>query len=82
MHSQQMFNECIAETGEQFSFPDHPAVLRASTGGREGGLEVSSPPTLLISTYFPAADSEKEEHHIALLLLLKLLDVLEGTHFG
>jgi hypothetical protein len=32
------------------------------------------------STYFPAADSEKVEEDIALLLLLKLFDVLEGTH--
>jgi hypothetical protein len=34
------------------------------------------------STYFPAADTEKEAHHIGLLLLLKLLDILEGTHLG
>lgn len=37
---------------------------------------------LLDSTYFPASDSEKEAHHIGLLLLLKLFDILEGTHFG
>lgn len=34
------------------------------------------------STYFPAADTQKELHDIRLLLLLKLLDVLEGTHLG
>lgn len=34
----------------------------------------------LFSTYFPAAHSEKEAHHIGLLLLLKLFDILEGTH--
>lgn len=50
-----------------------------------------APPTLLlaielgigsdsVSTYFPAADSEQELHNIRLLLLLKLLDVLKGTH--
>lgn len=32
------------------------------------------------STYFPAADSEEESQDIRLLLLLKLFDVLEGTH--
>lgn len=32
------------------------------------------------STYFPAADSGEEEQDIRLLLLLKLFDVLEGTH--
>lgn len=32
------------------------------------------------STYFPAADSGQEEQDIRLLLLLKLFDVLEGTH--
>jgi hypothetical protein len=31
-------------------------------------------------SYLPAADTQKEAHHIRLLLLLKLLDVLEGTH--
>lgn len=34
------------------------------------------------STYFPAADSEEESQDIRLLLLLKLFDVLEGTHLG
>ena len=33
-------------------------------------------------TYFPAAHSEEEAHQIRLLLLLKLFDVLEGTHLG
>lgn len=33
-----------------------------------------------VSTYFPAADSEEESQDIRLLLLLKLFDVLEGTH--
>jgi hypothetical protein len=33
-------------------------------------------------TYFPAANSEKEGNDIRLLLLLKLFDVLEGTHLG
>jgi hypothetical protein len=33
------------------------------------------------STYFPAADPEEETQHIGLLALLKLFDVLKGTHF-
>jgi hypothetical protein len=33
-----------------------------------------------VSTYFPAAHSEEELDDIRLLLLLKLFDVLEGTH--
>lgn len=33
-------------------------------------------------TYFPAANSEEEGNDIRLLLLLKLFDVLEGTHLG
>lgn len=33
-----------------------------------------------VSTYFPAADSEEESQNIGLLLLLKLFDILEGTH--
>lgn len=32
------------------------------------------------SSHLPAADSQKEANHIRLLLLLKLLDVLKGTH--
>lgn len=32
------------------------------------------------SSYLPASDTEKEAEDIRLLLLLKLLDVLEGTH--
>jgi len=35
-----------------------------------------------VSTYFPASDTEEEAQDVGLLLLLKLLDVLEGTHFG
>lgn len=35
---------------------------------------------IVVSTYFPAADSEEEAQHIRLLALLKLFDVLEGTH--
>ena len=34
------------------------------------------------STYFPAPDSEEKPNDIGLLLLLKLLNVLEGTHFA
>jgi hypothetical protein len=34
------------------------------------------------STYFPASDSQEESQDIRLLLLLKLFDVLEGTHLG
>lgn len=49
-------------------------LVRASSvsGGISGSKEGS--------TYFPAADSGQEEQHIRLLLLLKLFDVLEGTH--
>ena len=35
-----------------------------------------------VSTYFPATDSQQELHNVRLLLLLKLLDVLKGTHLG
>jgi hypothetical protein len=33
----------------------------------------------LCDTY---ANAHQEAHHIRLLLLLKLLDILEGTHLG
>lgn len=75
MHSQQMFNECIAEAG------DLPAVSSQDDVDDGGNC---LPPTVyrVVLSYLPATDTEKEEHNIALLLLLKFLDVLEGTHFG
>jgi len=77
MHSQQTFNECIAQaeailagrqppgTGwalEKREQRLHPHVLTFQLNGS-------------VSTYFPAADSQEELQNIALLLLLKLLDV-------
>ena len=34
----------------------------------------------MVQAYLPAAHALQEAHHIALLLLLKLLEVLVGTH--
>lgn len=33
-----------------------------------------------VSTHLPAANAKQEAHDIALLLLLKLLEILVGTH--
>lgn len=54
-----------------------------STRILRGGNPIDSRSSVgLVSTYFPAADTEEELHDVRLLLLLKLLDVLEGTHLG
>lgn len=99
MHSQLMFNECIAKTrslslslslargkGEREKEKREDSVhiiihvnsmhccrFSCVYAFRVGGMKV-------FLTYFPAADSEKESEDIRLLLLLKLFDVLEGTH--
>lgn len=114
MQSQQMFNDCIAQTqvsrssaspqkgkgkfavstggldARQHRRPhDHPVIhpIQMSLNAYvcsyvvavSRGLEKR---TVGCSTYFPAADSEEESQDIRLLLLLKLFDVLEGTHLG
>lgn len=73
MHSQQMFNECIA---------------RAAVN-RNRGFPKKNPiamPTVhmfsRILTDLPAANPEKEANDIALLLLGELFEVLEGAHFA
>lgn len=72
MHSQQMFNECIA--GHQRCHKDDGNFAKCSfhlfchTGLSRKG------------SYLPAAHAEEESHHIGLLLLVKFLDIFEGTH--
>lgn len=73
MHSQLMFNECIARTRVLFHSDQQNWPLWNDPSSTMSPLNV-------ISTYFPAADSEKESKHVGLLLLLELLDILESTH--
>lgn len=98
MHSQLMFNECIAKTR-----PLSLLWLKSEERGDSVHIINQLRQCILdccrfslcvyalrvgnqsnrwrFSTYFPAADSEEESQNIGLLLLLKLFDVLEGTHF-
>ena len=80
MHSQHMFNECIARTEQargsidedprlEYSSPIVDKARQTTVHNLEGAL-----------TDLPAADAEKEADHIGLLLLRQLLEVLEGTH--
>ena len=79
MHSQLMFNECIARsivkmsTSHVHNIPMSGYQIRSidSVSMAYGRVELS---------YLPAADTEKEAQNIGLLFLLKLLDILEGTH--
>lgn len=77
MHSQQTFNECIAQAEGVLAGQGDPRRGRAAEK-REQQLR---PHVFIfqlndsVSTYFPAADSQEELQNIALLLLLKLLDV-------
>lgn len=104
MHSQLMFNECIAETRsrERRQRPQNPRQPTAAHSIHASDLDGRSMCVCMHvcirvyacsrffrvgisgseegSTYFPAADSGQEEQDIRLLLLLKLLDVLKGTH--
>lgn len=67
-------NGCV-----QFRNRARPTTHRVERREREG----ARPQRIgVVSTYFPAAHSEEEAHHIGLLLLLKLFDILEGTHLG
>lgn len=64
MYSQQMFNEYDQST---------------STCGPKTGCSALCRSWGFVA-YLPAANAEQEAHDIALLLLLKLLEVLVGTH--
>ena len=87
MHSQQMFNECIARAREAI----RPLLSQPRIEGcRRVGSQAHSRPQIYIAiercircvlTYFPASYSEEEAQHVGLLLLLKLFEILEGTHF-
>lgn len=82
MHSQQMFNECIARTGRAASLPTgvpHERARGSSSTGTPQATAHISPGAL---TDLPAANPKKEASDIALLLLRKLLEVLQGTHFA
>lgn len=84
MHSQQMFNECIARTGRVSWF----RWRKISTGRTESRFFVRRTGKAAVHniegalTNLPAANPEKEANDIALLLLRKLLEVLKGTHFA
>ena len=83
MHSQQMFNECIARTGRVVV----PFIDEISTRGQSSisSRNHHKPPSTVFEgalTNLPAANAEKEANDIALLLLGKLLEVLKGTHFA
>lgn len=77
MHSQQTFNECIAQAEGALADQGHHMMGR-TLEKREQRLRPHVFISQLngsVSTYFPAADSQEELQNIALLLLLKLLDV-------
>lgn len=81
MHSQQMFNECIARTGRRWGRPRQ----KSPRGEMPGSVHHRATVHILYrsgcsKTDLPAANAEKEAEHIALLLLLKLLEVFKGTH--
>lgn len=77
MHSQQTFNECIAQAEGALAGQGH----RLTGWALEEREQRLRPHVFIsqlngsVSTYFPAADSQEELQNIALLLLLKLLDV-------
>lgn len=77
MHSQQTFNECIAQAEGVCAGQGQP-MMGCALEKREQRLR---PHVFIfrlngsVSTYFPAADSQEELQNIALLLLLKLLNV-------
>lgn len=78
MHSQQMFNECIART-ERVVVP----LTRFLIGQKRIRRQQSHhKPLSTYLTNLPAANAEKEANDIALLLLGKLLEVLKGAHFA
>lgn len=70
-HQRRQQERCTSDKEESVS-----ATIDCSSGG---GKKKS---TSGFSAYLPAAHAQKEAHHIGLLLLLKLLDILEGTHLG
>ena len=79
MHSQLMFNECIARS----IYKDVHIHVRNIPMGPKTIFEV------LVRfrfrervelSYLPAADPEKEAQHIGLLLLGDLLEIFVGTH--
>lgn len=76
MHSQQMFNECIARAvvNRNRGFPKKNPPLRCQPSTCSLGYR--------ILTDLPAANPEKEANDIALLLLGELFEVLEGAHFA
>jgi hypothetical protein len=81
MHSQLMFNECIARSIEKMSTstsmsPIFQYVWRPVS---KYGFGVRCRKRIELS-YLPAADTEKEAEDIGLLLLLKLLNVLKRAH--
>lgn len=77
MHSQQTFNECIAQAEGVLAGQGHPRRGQAPEEREQQLRPHVFVPQLngSVSTYFPAADSQEELQNIALLLLLKLLDV-------
>jgi hypothetical protein len=93
MHSQLMFNECIARTEGlracyvSLALSTTDLSVCPSRARETTQCPAPSPSTCIYqlkrgcSTYFPASDSEEETQHIGLLALLKFFDVLEGTHF-
>lgn len=78
MHSQQTFNECIAQADGCFCWlgATHDGLGAPRSENIDSAhmcsfFRLNGP----VLTYFPAADSQEELQNIALLLLLKLLDV-------
>lgn len=72
MHSQQMFNECIAQAGSLGSAMLVNGVGDGTTTPSTDIADRRLPPTGLsevVSTYFPAANAEQKQRDIALLLL-------------
>lgn len=78
MHSQQMFNECIARTWQVVA----PLTTIPTVTERICRQRSDHEPLSTFSTNLPAANAEKEANDIALLLLGKLLEVLKGAHFA
>jgi hypothetical protein len=71
LHSQLVFNECIARALKDDHVHNTPYVQKTKfevLSSFEGVLRI-------VESYLPASNTEKEAQHIRLLLLLKLFNV-------
>jgi hypothetical protein len=80
MHSQLMFNECIARSIKN-DVHNSPSTIFQCVHRPDSkywfGFDVVKGSKL---SYLPASDTEKEAQNVGLLLLVQFLNIFEGSH--